>query len=40
VGLPRPRPRTLITHPDFVALKQRCLHLLSEDRSGEAQEAA
>lgn len=28
VDLPRPRPRSLVTTPDFVALKQRCLVLL------------
>jgi ABC-type nitrate/sulfonate/bicarbonate transport system ATPase subunit len=38
VGLPRPRPRNTVLSPDFVAIKERCLELLSS--SPPAQEAA
>jgi ABC-type nitrate/sulfonate/bicarbonate transport system ATPase subunit len=31
VPIPRPRPRSIITSPDFVAAKERCLELLGHN---------
>jgi ABC-type nitrate/sulfonate/bicarbonate transport system ATPase subunit len=36
IDLPRPRPRSLVTTPDFVALKQRCLALLGSHELADA----
>jgi NitT/TauT family transport system ATP-binding protein len=36
VGFERPRHAGLLTHPEFVALKRRCLQLLRHDRDSDA----
>jgi ABC-type nitrate/sulfonate/bicarbonate transport system ATPase subunit len=40
VPLPRPRPREIVTAPEFVLLKQRCLSLLFEGSTGPDSENA
>jgi len=40
VPLPRPRPRSLVTSPSFIALKERCLELLHGMASPEELHAA
>ncbi|RAI39624.1 ABC transporter [Rhodoplanes roseus] len=39
VDLPRPRPRSVVTTPGFVALKQRCLALLGHPADEESEAA-
>lgn len=39
VPLARPRPRSLVTAPEFVALKQHCLDLLSRNEASHARAA-
>lgn len=33
IPLDRPRPRSIVTHPDFIAMKQQCLDLLNQQYS-------
>jgi ABC-type nitrate/sulfonate/bicarbonate transport system ATPase subunit len=40
VGIPRPRDRSVVTSPDFIALKTRCLDLLHVPLEAEAPQAA
>ena len=40
VSLPRPRPRTLVTAPEFIRVKEACLQLLMDEVSDEAGEKA
>eukprot|EP01037_Dinobryon_pediforme_P002769 gene2769-2810_t len=40
VGIPRPRDRSVVTSPDFIALKTRCLDLLHVPLEAEAPKAA
>jgi len=40
VALPRPRTRTCTTSPEFIAMKERCLHLLHSDAAPSLDDAA
>jgi ABC-type nitrate/sulfonate/bicarbonate transport system ATPase subunit len=40
VALPRPRTRACTTSPEFIAMKERCLHLLHNDAAPSLDDAA